>query len=155
MALRNIVTEGDEGLRFECKPVKKITDRVKLTLDDMAETMHAADGVGLAAPQIGILKRMAVVDVGEGVYEFINPEIIDASGEESDREGCLSVPGVWGMVPRPTKITVKALNRDGEEFTLEAEGFFARAICHELDHLDGILFIDKMTEQVELEEDNE
>lgn len=146
MALRNIRQENDEILRKKSRKVEEINDRIKILIKDMLETMYAADGVGLAAPQVGILKRLAVVDVGEGPFVFINPEIYDASGSCVDIEGCLSIPGRQGAVERPEKIKVRALNENGEEFELEAEGFFARAICHETDHLDGILYIDKLVE---------
>jgi peptide deformylase len=111
----------------------------------MVETMNSADGVGLAAPQVGILKRVVVIDVGEGVIKLINPEIIEAEGSQYDVEGCLSVPGEQGEVERPNKVKVKALNENGEEITIQGEGLLARALCHEIDHLDGILFVDKAT----------
>ncbi|WP_163192606.1 peptide deformylase [Clostridium thermarum] len=144
MALRNIRTDHDEILRKKSKVVDEVNDRIKLLVKDMIETMYAAEGVGLAAPQVGILKRVAVVDVGEGVHVFINPEILEKEGGCVGLEGCLSLPGRQGEVERPTRIKVKALNENGEEFVLEAKDFFARAICHEIDHLDGILFIDKL-----------
>lgn len=149
MALRNIRTDDDEILRKKSKVVEEINDRIKVLVKDMIETMYHANGVGLAAPQVGILKRVAVVDVGEGVHVFINPEILEHSGGCIDFEGCLSLPGKQGEVERPAKIKVKALNENGEEFSLEAEDFFARAICHEIDHLDGILFIDKLVKSEE------
>jgi peptide deformylase len=149
MALRNIRTDDDEILRKKSKVVDEVNDRIKILVKDMIETMYQANGVGLAAPQVGILKRVAVVDVGEGVHVFINPEILEGSGSCIDFEGCLSLPGKQGEVERPAKIKVKALNENGEEFTLEAEDFFARAICHEIDHLDGILFIDKLVKSEE------
>lgn len=144
MALRTIRTDDDEILRKKSKVVDGVNDRVKTLIKDMIETMYQANGVGLAAPQVGILKRVAVVDVGEGVHVFVNPEILEYSGSCVDFEGCLSLPGRQGEVDRPTKIKVKALNENGEEFVLEAEDFLARAICHEVDHLDGVLFIDKL-----------
>ncbi|NLM14109.1 MAG: peptide deformylase [Epulopiscium sp.] len=144
MALRQIRKDGDEILRKKSKIVKEITPSILTLLDDMAETMYAADGVGLAAPQIGILKRIVVIDVGDGIIELINPEIIEEEGEQVCAEGCLSIPGVSGEVKRPEKVKVKALNRHGEEIILEGEGLLAVAFCHEIDHLNGILFTDKV-----------
>lgn len=149
MAIRNIRKDSDEILRKKSRVVEEINDRIRVLVQDMIETMYHAEGVGLAAPQVGILKRIAVVDVGEGVYVFINPEILQESGSCIDVEGCLSLPGRQGEVERPNKIKVKALNENGEEFELEAEGFFARAICHEVDHLNGILFTDKLVRNEE------
>lgn len=144
MAKRIIRTYNDEILRKKCKKVDKITPRIQMILDDMAETMKEEDGVGLAAPQVGILRNIVVIDVGEGIIELINPIITEQSKEtEIDVEGCLSVPQKYGEVERPSKVKVKALNREGKEFELEGEGLLARAICHELDHLNGVLFIDK------------
>ena len=149
MALRNIRTDDDDILRKKSKVVEEVNDRIKILVKDMIETMYHANGVGLAAPQVGILKRVAVVDVGEGVHVFINPEILERSGSCIDFEGCLSLPGKQGEVERPAKVKVKALKESGEEFIIEAEDFFARAICHEIDHLDGILFIDKLVKSEE------
>ena len=147
MAIRNIVLEGDPVLNKVCRKVEKFDEKLHLLLDDMKETMHDADGVGLAAPQIGILKRIFVIDIGFGVIEFINPQIIETEGEVCESEGCLSIPGIYGTVRRPEFVTVKAQNRFGEEFTMTREsGLFARAICHENDHLDGILFNSKVEE---------
>jgi len=143
MALRNIRKDGDEILRKKSRNVDVIDDKVKELLRDMAETMYAADGVGLAAPQVGILKRIVVIDIGEGLIELINPAIVEQSGEQIEVEGCLSVPGLQGEVRRPEKVTVKALDADGKEITIKGEGLLAIALCHEIDHLDGILFIDK------------
>lgn len=145
MALRQIVKIGEPVLRKKSKVVKEINDRIIELLDDMADTMYEADGVGLAAPQVGILKRIFVIDVydGEGARVFINPEIIKTSGSQTDEEGCLSVPGQSKEVERPYFVTVKATNEKGEEFVLEAEELLARAVLHENDHLDGVLFIDK------------
>lgn len=134
----------DDVLRKESKPVEKIDERILQLLDDMAETMRHADGVGLAAPQVGILRRVVVIDVGEGLIELINPEIIETSGQQQGAEGCLSIPGVRGEVIRPEKVRVKALNRKGEPIEITGTGLLARALCHEIDHLDGILFIDKV-----------
>lgn len=143
MALRNIVEEGDPVLRKICKEVKEITPRTLQLLDDLAETMRDANGVGLAAPQVGILRRIAVVEVDDELYELINPEIVLTEGDQYDDEGCLSVPGKAGKVHRPEYVEVNCLNRLGEEVTYEADGLLARAFCHEIDHLDGILYIDK------------
>jgi peptide deformylase len=143
MAKLKIVKLGDDILRKVCRPVDKITPRILTLLDDMAETMHAADGVGLAAPQVGILRRIVVVEVEEGnLIELINPKIIAFSGSQEDTEGCLSVPGKFGTVTRPMHVTVRALNRKGETFDITGSGLLARAFCHELDHLDGKLYID-------------
>ncbi|HOP99257.1 MAG TPA: peptide deformylase [Acetivibrio clariflavus] len=155
MALRNIRFDGDEVLKKVSKPVDVIDDRILTLLDDMAETMYAAHGVGLAAPQIGVLKRVVVIDVGEGLLELINPQIVKTEGEELDIEGCLSVPDLLGEVIRPKKVWVEALNRKGEKITLEGEGLLARAFCHEIDHLDGILFTSraqKIIDKSELQE---
>lgn len=143
MAIYNIVKKEDPLLREKSKKVPKITANILKLLDNMAETMYDAKGVGLAAPQVGVLKRVIVVDVGEGIIELINPEIIAGSGEEVDIEGCLSCPGLLGDVKRWAKVKVKGLNREGEEVIVEGEGFLARALQHEMDHLEGILFLDK------------
>ena len=144
MAKLQIRKVGDEALRKVCRPVDAITPRVLTLLDDMLETMRAANGVGLAAPQVGILRRIVVIEVEPGeVIELINPKIIAYSGEQDGQEGCLSVPGRWGMVKRPMHVTVRALNRKGEEFEITGHELLARCFCHELDHLDGGLYIDK------------
>ena len=156
MALLNIFKEGDPILRKKCREVTEITDRTKTLLDDMAQTLHEAQGVGLAAPQVGILRRIVIVETEPGeLIEMINPEIIATEGEQEETEGCLSVPGLWGITKRPEKVTVKALDRNGKEFTMTGEGLKARAFCHEIDHLDGILFIDKATEVHEVTEEDE
>ena len=143
MAKLNIVKVGDDVLRKKCRPVDEITPKIIRLLDDMAETMHDAQGVGLAAPQVGILRRIVVIEVEEGnLIELINPKIIAYAGEQDGTEGCLSVPNKWGMVKRPMHVTVRATNRYGEEFELTGSELLARAICHELDHLDGKLYID-------------
>ena len=143
MAKLNIRKLGDETLRKVCRPVEAITPRVLTLLDDMVETMRAANGCGLAAPQVGILRRIVVIEVEEGVvYELINPKIIAYSGEQEAEEGCLSVPGQWGTTRRPMNVTVRALNRHGETIEVTGHDLLARAFCHELDHLDGKLFID-------------
>ena len=148
MAIRKIVKEGDEVLRKRCRVVDKFDERLWTLLDDMAETMYAADGAGLAAPQVGILKRVVVIDVGEGLVEMINPEIIHSEGAMVNPEGCLSIPGRRCTVERPERVVVRAQDRHGEWFELEGEGFMAMACCHETDHLDGILYIDKMIKDV-------
>ena len=143
MAKLQIRKVGDEALRKVCRPVDTITPRVLTLLDDMVETMRAANGVGLAAPQVGILRRIAVIEVEPGeVYELINPKIIAYAGEQNDQEGCLSIPGRWGITKRPMHVTVRAINRHGEEFEVSGSELLARAFCHELDHLDGKLYID-------------
>lgn len=149
MALRNIRTYGDEILRKKSRSIDVVNDRIKTLIKDMFETMYEADGVGLAAPQVGILKRVVVIDVGEGPIALINPEIIEQGGKYIDVEGCLSVPGEQGEVERPEKIKVKALNEEGKEIILEAEDLFARAICHEIDHLNGVLFVDRIIKSEE------
>lgn len=151
MALRNIRKLGDDVLRKKCRIVETIDDRILTLLNDMADTMYDANGVGLAAPQVGILKRIAVIDVGDGLIELINPEITSVSGSETTDEGCLSVPGKYGKVERPTKVSVKATNRFGEQYELTGEGLLARALCHEIDHLDGIVFVDKVIEYTEVD----
>lgn len=144
MGLRNIRKYGDEILRKKSRPIDEINERIKIMVKDMFDTMYEADGVGLAAPQIGILKRLVVIDVGEGPITLINPEILETEGSVLDEEGCLSLPGSQGIVPRPQRVKVKALNENGKETIIEGEGLLARAMCHEIDHLDGILFIDKV-----------
>ncbi len=140
MAIRQIVTEGDDVLTKKCREVVKFDDRLAMILDDMKETLALAEGVGLAAPQIGILRRIVVIDIGEGAIELINPVIIEQSGEQEGLEGCLSCPGEWGITRRPMNVTVKAQDRHGKEFTISGEGLLAKAFCHELDHLEGILY---------------
>ncbi len=142
--IREIVKQGDEVLRKKCHRVEKFDEKLHALLDDMYETMVEANGVGLAAPQIGILRRIAVIDVGEGKIELINPEVVKTSGEQTGEEGCLSCPGTWGEVTRPMKVTVKAQDRFGNEFKVKGTELLARALCHEIDHLDGVLFVDKV-----------
>ena len=147
MALRNIREYGDEVLARRCKEVKEITPRIKELAQDMIETMYESDGVGLAAPQVGVLKRMFVIDVsaeGDSPIVFINPEILATDGEQTGYEGCLSVPGKSGIVTRPNYVKVKATNLEGEEFVMEGEELFARAILHENDHLDGHMYVEKV-----------
>lgn len=149
MALRNIVKEGDPVLRKKCREVTEFNERLNVLLDDMKETLVLANGAGLAAPQVGVLKRVAIVSVDDKFYELINPEIIKKEGEEVSPEGCLSIPGVCGTVSRPYKVTVHAQDRYGKPFTASGEGLLARAFCHEIDHLDGILFEDKIIDYCE------
>ncbi len=156
MAIRNVVTEGDEILRKKCKPIDKISERNLELLDDMVETMRLKNGVGLAAPQVGVMRRMFVAEPEKGkLYYMINPEIVKTEGEQESEEGCLSVPGYLGTVKRPEKITIKALDRDGKKQTYELEGFEAIVMCHENDHLDGILYTDKATNVHTPEEENQ
>ncbi|MCF0150081.1 MAG: peptide deformylase [Firmicutes bacterium] len=155
MALRTIRTEGDEVLKTVCKQVTVVDDHVREILDDMTETMRAADGVGLAAPQIGIRRRIVVVEVDDQLYELINPVITAREGEQYGSEGCLSVPGYVGDVSRPMTVTVKALDRNGNEQEYTGTGLLARAFCHELDHLEGILYTSKADNLSRLGEDEE
>lgn len=144
MAKLKILTEGEESLRKKCREVTEITPRILTLLDDMVETMRDASGVGLAAPQVGILRRIVVIEVNEGeVLELINPKIVESSGQQNGIEGCLSVPGKQGLVKRPAYVRVEALDRNGERKTYEGTELLARCFCHELDHLDGILYVDK------------
>lgn len=143
MAIYKVVEAGDDVLRERAQKVTKIGRNIEKLLDNMRDTMYAYKGVGLAAPQIGVSKQVIVVDVGEGPVELINPEISDMDGSETDTEGCLSVPGIMGEVSRAVRIRVKGLDRSGNKVDLQAEGFFARALQHEIDHLNGILFLDK------------
>lgn len=153
MALRELRYKDDEVLYKNCKEVRKFDEKLAILLDDMYETMQKANGVGLAAPQVGILKRVVVIDIGEGRIELINPEITEKSGSQTGNEGCLSFPGVWGEVERPMKVKVKAFDRNGKEFELEGEELLARAICHECDHLDGVVFTSHVTKFVDLDEE--
>ncbi len=152
MALRNIVTEGDDILLKKCRAVEKFDKKLWDLLDDMVETLHDSGGVGLAAPQIGVMRRVCVIDIGEGVVEFVNPEIISTEGEHDVVEGCLSSPGEFGIVKRPVKVVSKAFDRNGNEFTIEGEDLFAQAMCHEFDHLDGILFKSKVVRMLREDE---
>lgn len=144
MAIRQIRFEDDEILRKKSRKIDRIDDRIKELAEDLIDTMIEEEGVGLAAPQVGVLKRIVVVDIGEGPIILINPEILNEEGEEIDDEGCLSVPGKSGKVSRPKKVTVKYTDIDGEEKTVEGRGLLARAFCHEIDHLEGILYTDKV-----------
>ncbi|MBQ8284061.1 MAG: peptide deformylase [Clostridia bacterium] len=145
MAIRNVVQVGDEVLRQKCAAVENFDEKLWELLDDMKDTVKMEEGAGLAAPQVGVLRRVVVVDVEEGYFEFINPVIVSQKGEQSGWEGCLSVRGKSGIVSRPMKVKLNYYDRNGQKFQLQAKGFFARAICHELDHLDGVLYIDKAT----------
>lgn len=151
--VRKIITLGDETLRKVSKPMPKFDLRLWLLLRDMADTMYKAEGVGLAAPQVGILRRVVVIDVGKGLIELVNPEIIAVEGEQAGPEGCLSVPGRQGHVVRPNKVTVRAQDRKGKTFEITGEGLLARALCHEIDHLDGIVYVDKMDHEIFPEEE--
>lgn len=144
MAIRNIVKIGDEVLRKTCRTQLTFDEKLATILDDMAQTMYEAGGVGLAAPQVGILRRYCVIDVGDGLIEIINPVIESMEGSQTGNEGCLSIPDRFEEVERPMKVTVRGQNRKGENITVTAEGFKARAFCHEIDHLDGILYIDRV-----------
>ena len=148
MAVRQIRVIGDEVLNKKCKPVKEMTPRTAELIEDMFETMYEANGVGLAAPQISVLRRVVVIDVGDehGKIELINPVITSMKGKQHELEGCLSVPGMWGYVDRPAKVKVKAQDRYGKEFDIEGTELLAIALCHEIDHLSGILFTDKADE---------
>ncbi|MEG2584006.1 MAG: peptide deformylase, partial [Oscillospiraceae bacterium] len=140
MAIRKILTLGDETLTKKCRLVEKIDKRTLTLLDDMADTLYEANGVGLAAPQLGVLRRIVIIDVGEGLIELINPEIIHAEGEQTDAEGCLSYPGKYGLVTRPNIVTVRAMDREGNVREITGEELLARAFCHEVDHLNGHMF---------------
>ena len=146
MAIRNVLKMGDPLLNKKSKKVTDFNDRLHTLLDDMADTMYKEDGVGLAAPQVGILRRVIVVDIGEGLIELINPEIVYSSGEQTDIEGCLSVDGYVGEVTRPNYIKVRAQDRFGNDIQKEVNGFLARAFCHEIDHLEGVLFVERVEE---------
>lgn len=155
MALREIRLDGDPLLRKTSKEVTEINDRIRTLLDDMVETMIHANGVGLAAPQVGILRRILVIDIGEGPLKVINPVIIEEEGKVTDLEGCLSIPGFSGTVERPERIKVKYMDENGQEKLIEAQGFMARAFCHEIDHLNGVLYTDKALEVFENKDDDD
>lgn len=150
MAKRNIVKIGDDVLRKICRTQMNFDERLATVLDDMAETMYEVGGVGLAAPQVGILRRYCVIDVGEGLIELINPVIVETEGSQVGDEGCLSIPDRSEVVERPMKVTVRGQNRNGENIVVTGEGLLARALCHEIDHLDGVLYIDKAQKRVNL-----
>ena len=158
MAVRNILKlgmDGDEILSKKCRPVGNITERMEILLEDLADTLYESGGVGLAAPQVGVLRRMAVIDVGDGLIELIDPEILATEGEQTGTEGCLSYPDHWGIVTRPNKVTVRAMNGEGRIREITGEGLLARAFCHEIDHLDGHMFTEKVTEWIEPDEEEE
>ncbi|MGE5632899.1 MAG: peptide deformylase [Caulobacteraceae bacterium] len=154
MAVRTIRKNTDEILRKVSRKVETIDNRILTLLDDMKDTMYKAEGVGLAAPQIGVLRRVVVIDIGEGLIELINPVVVYESGEQTDEEGCLSIPGVRGEVKRPAKVIVRAMDRKGETVEITGKDLLAAAFCHEIDHLNGILFIDKMIRQTNENEEN-
>ena len=155
MGLRQLRMDGDDILRKKAKPVKEITAGIHILLDDMLETLNDKNGVGLAAPQVGVLRRVAIVAHDDQLYELINPVILASEGTQSCDEACLSVPGYHGDIERPLSITVEALNRDGESFTITVEEYLASVFCHELDHLDGVLYLDKATNVRPIETDEE
>lgn len=155
MALRNIVKEGDPILMKKCRPVEKFNQRIWDLLDDMVETLADSGGVGLAAPQVGVMRRVCVIDVGDGPIEFINPEIIESEGEQEVQEGCLSCPGEFGIIKRPAHVKARFQDRNGEFCELEGDDLLAQAMCHEFDHLDGIIFkskVERMLTEEELRE---
>lgn len=144
MALRKIRIQGDSVLTKVCRPVEKMTPRIKTLIEDMLDTMYDADGVGLAAPQVGVLRRVVVIDVGEGPIVMVNPEIIESDGSQTGEEGCLSLPGKSGVVTRPNHVKARAYNENMELYEIEGEELMARAICHELDHLEGHMYTEKV-----------
>lgn len=151
MAIRQIRYEGDDILRKKCKRVEEVNDHIRMLLDDMLDTLHnTKDGAAIAAPQVGIVQRLVVIDMGNGVIKLINPEIIEEKGIQECVEGCLSIPNKYGNTIRPKKVTIKALNENGEEIILTGRGEMAKCFCHEIDHLDGILFIDKVTKWLKM-----
>lgn len=154
MAIRNIVTQEKDGifLAKKSRPVDKFDGRLATLLDDMAETLHSANGVGLAAVQVGILRRIVVIDVGDGVRELVNPVVVEQSGEQESLEGCLSVPGKWGMTKRPKHVKVRAQDRNGATFEYEGDDLLATVSCHEIDHLDGVLFLTHVVRMLTEEE---
>lgn len=156
MAIRNIVKKGDSVLGKVCRPVTDFNERLWVLLDDMHDTLHDADGAGLAAPQVGVLRSLALVMLDDGSYlEIINPKIVSYEGTQSGAEGCLSVPDLYGIVTRPMKVTVEAQDRYGKPFTMEAEGFTARAFCHEIDHLSGHLFTELVEKYIDINDQDE
>ena len=155
MALRKIVTEGDPILEKKCRPVEKFNQRLWDLLDDLVETLADSGGVGLAAPQVGVLRRVCVIDVGEGAMEFVNPVIVESEGEQEVQEGCLSCPGQFGIIKRPAHVKAEFCDRNGDRHELEGDGLLAQAMCHEFDHLDGIIFkskVERMLTDEELED---
>lgn len=154
MAVRNIVKYGDDVLTKKCRTIEKFDERLETLIEDLFDTLYASGGVGLAAPQVGVMRRVAVIDLGDAPYELVNPEIIAEEGEQTGEEGCLSYPGRFGIVTRPMKVKVKAQNRRGEWCEYDGEELLARAFCHEIDHLDGNMFMNLVTEWVETENEN-
>ncbi len=152
MAIRNIVKDGDDILHKKCREVIKFDQRLWVLLDDMAETMYDADGVGLAGPQVGVLRRVCVIDIGEGLIELVNPVVIKTEGEQETAEGCLSFPGEYGITKRPMFVTVKAQDRNGKFFEISGKELLAKALCHEIDHLDGIVYKDIVIRMLSPEE---
>lgn len=144
MAVRNIRQLGDEILKKKCREIKEVTPRIQELIDDMLETMYEANGVGLAAPQVGVLKRVVVIDIGEGPIVLINPRLMESSGEQTGEEACLSVPGKYGIVTRPMNVKIEAWNEDMERMELEGDDLLARAFCHEIEHLDGHMYVEKV-----------
>ena len=155
MAIRRIITIGNEKLRKTSKPVTKFNARLQTLLDDMVDTMRENNGAGLAAPQVGVLKRCCVVEVEDKLYQLVNPEIVASDGEQAGSEGCLSVPERLGFVKRPMKVTVKAQNAKGEPIEVTGEGLCARALCHEIDHLNGVLYVDIMDHEIFADDDED
>lgn len=153
--VKRIVEIGNDCLRKTCKPVEKFDLRLWMLLRDMADTMYKAEGVGLAGPQVGILRRVVVIDVGDGLIELVNPKIVAVEGEQEGTEGCLSIPDRRGWVKRPAKVTVQAQDRKGKPIEVTGEGLLARALCHEIDHLDGVLYVDKMDHEIFDDENGE
>jgi peptide deformylase len=151
MALRKIVVEGDPVLKKKSRPVEKFDARLAELLDDMRQTLYSAEGVGLAAVQVGVLRRVVVVDVGDGLLELVNPEIIEAEGEQRESEGCLSLPGEYGETIRPAVVKIKAQNREGKWCIYKGDGLKARCFCHEIDHLDGILFTERLAPEASIQ----
>ncbi|GAA0736870.1 peptide deformylase [Clostridium oceanicum] len=150
MAVRTIRISGDEVLRKKCLPVGVVDDNIRKLLNDMAETLHSTEnGAALAGPQVGILRRLVVIDMGTGIMKLVNPKIIKKEGTQTVIEGCLSIPDVWGKLERPSKVTIEALNENGEKMTLTGTKSLAKCFCHEIDHLDGILFTDLVTEYID------
>ncbi len=154
MAIRNIVKHGDEVLTKKCRTVEKFDERLEMLIDDLFDTLYDSGGAGLAAPQVGVMRRVAVIDIDDKPYELVNPEIIATEGEQTGAEGCLSYPGKFGIVTRPMKVRVKAQDRYGEWHEYEGEELLARAFCHEIDHLDGNMFMDLVTEWIEVEDED-
>ena len=154
MAIRNIVKHGDDVLTKKCRTVEKFDERLEMLIEDLFDTLYDSGGVGLAAPQVGVMRRVAVIDIDDNPYELVNPEVIATEGEQTGAEGCLSYPGKFGIVTRPMKVRVKAQDRHGEWHEYEGEELLARAFCHETDHLDGNMFMDLVTEWIEVEDED-